>query len=46
MGNIYAAIICSRVTVGISHHKKHDLAYIMKFGKGVELEVFWIRIKE
>jgi len=26
--------------------KKHDLAYTMKFGKGVELKVFWIGIKE
>ena len=26
--------------------KKHDLAYRMKFGKGVVLEVFWIVIKE
>ena len=26
--------------------KKHDLTYTKKFGKGVELEVFWIGIKE
>ena len=26
--------------------EKHDLAYTMKSGKGVELEVFWIGIKE
>ena len=46
MGNIYAAIMYSRGTVGISHCKKHDLAYVIKFGKGVELEVFWIGIQE
>ena len=26
--------------------KKLDLAYTMKFGKGVKLEVFWIGIKK
>jgi hypothetical protein len=26
--------------------KKHALAYTMKFWKGVELEVFWMGIKE
>ena len=46
MGNIYAAIMYSRGTVGISHCKKHELAYTMKFGKCVELGVFWIRIEE
>jgi hypothetical protein len=46
MGNIYAAIMYSRGTVGISHCKKHDLTLTMKFLKGVELEVFWIGFKE
>jgi len=40
MGNISAPIVYCRGTVGILHHKKHDLAYTMKFWKGVELEVF------
>ena len=46
MGNISAPVVYSRGTVGMSHHKKSDLAYTMKFWKGIELEVFWIRIKE
>ena len=46
MGNISALIVYSRGTVGISHHKKSDLAFTMKFWKGIELEVFWIGIKE
>ena len=47
MGNISALIVYSRGTVGISHHKKeHDLAYTMKFWKCIELEEFWLRIKE
>ena len=46
MGNISAPVVYSRGTVGISHHKKHDLAYTMKFWKGIELEVFWLGIKD
>ena len=46
MGNIFAPIVYSRGTVGILHHKKHDLAYTMEFWKCVELEVFWLGIKE
>ena len=46
MGNISAPIVYSRGTVEISHHKTHDVAYTMKFWKGVELEVFWLRIKQ
>jgi hypothetical protein len=41
MGNISALNVYSRGTVVISHHKKkHDLAYTMKFLKGIELEAF------
>ena len=46
MGNISAPIVYSRGTGGISHHKTHELPYTMKFWKGIELEVFWLRIKE
>ena len=46
MGNISDLTVYSRGTVGISHHKKSDLAYTMTFWKGIELEVFWIGIKE
>jgi len=46
MENICAAIVYSRGTVGISHHKIHDVTYTMKFWKGIELEVFWHGIKE
>ena len=46
MGNISALIVYSRGTVGISHHRKSDVAYTMKFWKGIELEVFWIGMKE
>jgi hypothetical protein len=45
-GNISDAIMYSRGTVGILHFKKHGLADTLKFWKGVELEVFWIRMKE
>ena len=46
MGNIYAANMYSRGTVEISHCKKSDLTNTVKFGKCVELGVFWIRIEE
>jgi len=46
MGNISAPIVYCRGTMGISHHKKYDLAFRMKFWKGIELEVFWLTIKE
>jgi hypothetical protein len=40
MGNISAFIMYSRSTVGISHHKKDDLAYKLRLWKGIDLEVF------
>jgi len=46
MVNISAFIMYSRSTVGISHHKKSVLAYTLRLWKGIELEVFWIGIKE
>jgi len=47
MGNISAPIVYYRGTVEISHHKKkHDLAYTLKFWKGIELEVFWLGINK
>jgi len=46
MGNISTFIMHSRSTVGYRTIKNSDLAYTLRLLMGIELEVFWIGIKE